>query len=102
MVPLQRCLWLRHQLKPAQEYENDGDGKASISAVAGDVGRLGAATQVSVSRISAAGSPAALLSIFKPGVRYRMPAVFGPAPGPRKRRWNAGKPEETAPCNRIP
>ena len=33
---------------------------------------------------------------FKPGVRYRMPAVFGPAPGPRQKADGAPwKPEET-------
>ncbi|MGU7773525.1 acetoacetate decarboxylase family protein [Burkholderia sp. MR1-5-21] len=37
---------------------------------------------------------------FKPGVRYRMPVVFGPAPGPRQKPdgtlWN---PEETGTMN---
>ncbi len=37
---------------------------------------------------------------FKPGVRYRMPVVFGPAPGPRQKadgsHW---KPEETGVMN---
>jgi hypothetical protein len=33
---------------------------------------------------------------FKPGVRYRMPAVFGPAPGPRQKAdGTPWKPEET-------
>ena len=62
---------------------------------------LAAATRAS----AAAESPhprssAALLSMFKPGVRYRMPAVFGPAPGPRQKgdgtQW---KPEETGTMN---
>lgn len=56
---------------------------------------------------SAADAPAAktssaFTSMFKPGVRYRMPAVFGPAPGPRQKadgtQW---KPEETGMMNSV-
>jgi hypothetical protein len=37
---------------------------------------------------------------FKPGVRYRMPAVFGPAPGPRQKAdGTPWKPEETGTMN---
>jgi hypothetical protein len=37
---------------------------------------------------------------FKPGVRYRMPAVFGPTPGPRQKAdGTAWKPEETGTMN---
>jgi len=58
---------------------------------------LGAATQVRAATESPRpGAPAALLSMFKPGVRYRMPAVFGPAPGPRQKGdGTPWKPEET-------
>lgn len=37
---------------------------------------------------------------FKPGVRYRMPVVFGPAPGPRQKAdGTPWKPEETGTMN---
>lgn len=37
---------------------------------------------------------------FKPGVRYRMPVVFGPAPGPRQKPdGTPWKPEETGTMN---
>ncbi|WP_411389719.1 acetoacetate decarboxylase family protein [Pseudomonas sp. MPB23] len=37
---------------------------------------------------------------FKPGVRYRMPVVFGPAPGPRQKPdGNLWSPEETGTMN---
>src|SRR5450631_2236672 len=57
---------------------------------------LDAAARLNAAESSQPRTSTALLSMFKPGVRYRMPTVFGPAPGPRQKgdgtQWKA---EET-------